>query len=234
MNVALVPVALVAGVLAFSTPCCLPMIPGFLSFVSGVAEDADPGRARAAALRAAMLFTAGFAVMFTALGLSAGLAGSMLLRHVPGLLRAMGIVIILLGIKMTLAIPTTRRRRTRASHGAGGAFLLGAAFGSGFIPAVGPALATVLAVSGDPATAVWGGVLLVVFSIGFGLPYIALAAGFHKLYRSVGWLQRRRRVVEGLGGMMLVGIGVLFLTGTWNTIFIPLYRELARLGWPPI
>jgi cytochrome c-type biogenesis protein len=234
-------VALVAGVISFSSPCCLPLIPGYLSYVSAL-PVADLGRreARAVTLRASLLFVAGFTVVFTVLGLSFAFVGAALLRNVPLIVRVSGVVIIAMGLAMmgVLRVPMLARERridlARVPRGPRSAFLLGMAFAFGWTPCIGPVLATILATAAATQTAAWGAVLLVSYSLGLGLPFVGLALGFHRARGSLEWLRRNGRRIEVLGGTMMVGVGALFVSGAWRSIFIPLQRSFARFGWPPI
>jgi cytochrome c-type biogenesis protein len=235
------PLAILAGVISFSSPCCLPLIPGYLSYVSGLpVSDLGRREARAVTVRAALLFVAGFTAVFTALGVSFTLVGGALLRNVPTIVRAGGVVIILMGLAMmgVLRIPFLYRERrldlTRIPSGPKAAFALGMAFAFGWVPCIGPVLATILATAAATQTVVWGAVLLILYSIGLGLPFIALALGFQHARGSLEWLKRHGRRIEIAGGVMLVGIGVLFVTGAWQQFFTPLQRYFARFGWPPI
>ncbi len=235
------PMALLAGVISFSSPCCLPLIPGYLSYVSGLpVSDLGRREARAVTLRAALLFVAGFTSVFTALGISFTLVGGALLQHVPTIVRVAGVVIILMGLAMmgVLRIPFLYRERrvdlTRIPSGPKAAFALGMAFAFGWAPCIGPVLATILATAATTQTVAWGAVLLILYSLGLGIPFIALALGFQRAKGSLEWLKRHGRRIEIAGGAMLVGIGVLFVTGAWRQFFIPLQRYFARFGWPPI
>jgi cytochrome c-type biogenesis protein len=235
------PLAVLAGVISFSSPCCLPLIPGYLSYVSGLpVSDLGRREARAVTLRAALLFVAGFTTVFTALGVSFTLVGGALLRNVPTIVRLAGVVIILMGLAMmgVLRIPFLYRERrvdlTRIPSGPKAAFALGMAFAFGWVPCIGPVLATILATAAATQTVAWGAVLLILYSIGLGLPFIALALGFQRAKGSLEWLKRHGRRIEIAGGAMLVGIGVLFVTGAWQQFFTPLQRYFARFGWPPI
>jgi cytochrome c-type biogenesis protein len=137
-----------------------------------------------------------------------------------------------------LRVPFLYRERrvdmTRIRRGPKGAFPLGMAFAFGWAPCIGPVLATILAAAAATQTVVWGGVLLVLYSLGLGIPFIALALGFSRARGSLAWLRRHGRHIEVLGGAMLVGVGILFASGAWRSFFIPLQRTFARLGWPPI
>jgi cytochrome c-type biogenesis protein len=233
--------AVLAGVLSFSSPCCLPLIPGYLSYVSAIPVS-DLGRleARRVTLRAALLFVAGFTVVFTLLGVSFAFAGAVLLRQVPLIVRISGGVIIVMGLAMMglLRIPLLHRERrfdmSRIPQGPGGAFALGMVFAFGWVPCIGPILATILATAAAAQTAAWGAVLLVLYSLGLGVPFVALALGFQRARGSLEWLRRHGRGIEVAGGALLVGVGVLFISGAWRTFFIPLQRYFARWGWPPI
>ncbi|HEX2063734.1 MAG TPA: cytochrome c biogenesis protein CcdA [Acidimicrobiales bacterium] len=233
--------AVLAGVLSFSSPCCLPLIPGYLSYVSAIPVS-ELGRveARRVTLRAALLFVAGFTVVFTLLGVSFAFAGAVLLRQLPLIVRMAGGVIIVMGLAMMglLRIPFLYRERrfdmSRIPQGPGGAFALGMAFAFGWVPCIGPILATILATAAAAQTAAWGAVLLVLYSLGLGVPFVALALGFQRARGSLEWLRRHGRGIEVAGGALLVGIGVLFVSGAWRTFFIPLQRYFARWGWPPI
>lgn len=108
------------------------------------------------------------------------------------------------------------------------------AFAFGWTPCVGPVLATVLALASASSTVVEGAVLLALYSLGLGLPFLALAVGFSRARTSLGWLRRHGRGIEMAGGVLLVAVGVLFVTGEWKTLFIPLQERFARLGWPPL
>ena len=235
------PLAVLAGVISFSSPCCLPLIPGYLSYMSGLpVSHLGQREARAVTLRAALLFVAGFTVVFTALGVSFTLVGGALLRHVPAILRVAGVVIIVMGLAMmgVLRIPLLYRERrvdlTRVPSGPRAAFPLGMAFAFGWAPCIGPVLATILATAAATQTVAWGAVLLMLYSLGLGIPFVALALGFQRARGSMDWLRRHGRRIEVAGGALLVGVGVLFVTGAWRQFFIPLQRYFARFGWPPV
>ncbi len=241
MPLLLPPLALLAGAISFTSPCCLPLIPGYLSYISGLPiSELGQREARALILRAALLFVAGFTLVFTALGVSFALVGSALLRNVPVIVKVAGVIIILMGLAMMglLRLPFLYRERRvdlgRIPSGPRAAFLLGMAFAFGWAPCIGPVLATILASAAATQTAAWGGVLLVFYSLGLGIPFVALALGFQRARGSLEWLKRHGRRIEILGGALLVGVGVLFVSGAWRSFFLPLQRYFARFGWPPI
>ena len=111
---------------------------------------------------------------------------------------------------------------------------MGMAFAAGWAPCIGPILATILATAAATGTVAWGAILLVLYSVGLGIPFVLLALGFSRAQRSLAWLRRRGRRIEVAGGALLVGVGVLFVSGRWGPMFRPLQRWFAELGWPPI
>ncbi len=233
--------AVVAGFVSFSSPCCLPLIPGYLSYVSSLpVSELDRRGARRVTLRAAMLFVAGFTTVFTLLGIGATLLGSALLRNQDTLVRWFGVVIIVLGLSTmgVLRIPLLLRERrldlARVPRGPAWAFPMGMAFAAGWAPCIGPVLATILATAAVAGSAWWGALLLALYSVGLGIPFVLLALGFSRAQGTLGWLKRHGRAVEAVGGTLLVGVGVLFVSGRWEPLFRPLQRWFAELGWPPI
>ena len=156
-------------------------------------------------------------------------------------MRVFGVVIIGLGLSTigVLRLPFLQREKrvdmARVPRGAAWAFPLGMAFAAGWAPCIGPVLATILATAAvSNGGAVWGGVLLLLYSAGLGVPFVLLALGFNKATRSMAWLRRNGRRIEIAGGLLLVAVGLLFVTGRWQGFFVPLQRWFARLGWPPV
>lgn len=234
-------VAVVAGVVSFSSPCCLPLLPGYLAYISALpVAGLSPRAAHRVTIRAAVLFVAGFTTVFAMLGAASGLAGAWLLANLDRLVQIAGVGIILLGLasigvfRAPFLLREHRIDLGRVPRGPRGAFPLGMAFAAGWTPCIGPVLATILTTAAVSGTATWGAFLLVCYSIGLGLPFIGLAVGFDRLRGSVSFLRRHGRQIEVVGGVLMVAIGVLFLTGRWQQLFRPLQREFARLGWPPI
>lgn len=234
-------VAVVAGAISFSSPCCLPLIPGYLSYMSALpVAELGQREARAVTLRASLLFVAGFTTVFTAFGVSVTLVGTVVLRNLPAIIRASGVLIVILGLAMmgVLRIPLLYRERrfdmARIPTGPRSAFPLGMAFAAGWTPCIGPVLATILATAAATGTVWWGAILLVLYSLGLGLPFIGLALGFQRARGSLEWLRRHGRQVEMLGGLLLVGVGILFISGAWRSFFLPLQRRFAEWGWPPV
>lgn len=232
--------AVAAGVISFSSPCCLPLIPSYLSYVTALPVSGLGAReVRALTLRTSLMFVAGFTVVFTALGASFAFVGSVLLASVPVIVRIAGVGIVLMGLGMAgvLRMPLLLREwspfRQRGPRQRS-AFPLGMAFAFGWVPCIGPVLATILATAASTQTAPWGAALLALYSLGLGIPFIALGVGFQKLRGSVDWLRRHARGIEVTGGILMVTVGTLFATGTWRTFFIPLQSAFARFGWPPI
>lgn len=241
MDLALPFLAIVAGFVSISSPCVLPLIPGYISYITALPlTELGTVKAKRTALRASLLFVAGFTVVFTALGAGFALVGSVLLRNADTITRVAGLGIIAMGAAMIgwLRLPGFYRERRfdlgRVARGPGSAFGLGMAFGFGWTPCIGPVLGTILAVAGATQTAGWGAVLLMLYSVGLGIPFVLAAVWFEKARSTLDWLRRNGRRIEVAGGTMLMVVGVLFTTGIWESIFIPLQRTFARLGWPPI
>lgn len=232
--------ALVAGFLSFSSPCCLPLMPGYVSYVSGVAGGAGGVAVRRRALGSGVLFVIGFASIFTLLGVSASALGTVLLQHRASLIRVAGVVVIVLGLVSVgaIRIPILDRERRvdlrRVRPGPGGALPLGMAFALGWTPCIGPVLAGILAVAASAASVARGATLMLAYSLGLGIPFLALAYGIGHGGRVTAWLRRHGRGIEVAGGFLLVSMGVLMITGAWLQLFTPILRLFSGSGWPPV
>ena len=230
----LAPLALLAGVLTFSSPCTLPLVPGYLGYLSGV------GAGRGRTMGTAALFVTGFALVFTALGAGASSLGSLLVEHRPLLDRAAGVVIVLLGlfvlglVRPRFLLREGRPLLERVRPGPAGALLLGMGFAFGWTPCIGPVLSSILVLAGDQGTATAGAVLLLLYSLGLGLPFLG-AALFLDRFRSVsGWLGRHAAAINATAGGLLVTMGSLVFLGQLTQALAPALELYARLRWPPI
>jgi len=233
--------AVAAGVISFSSPCCVPLVPSYLSFLSGLpVSELGSDQERRVTLRAALLFVSGFTVVFTVLGASSAVVGAVLIRNLPTITRVAGVFIIVLGLVTVgvVRVPWLQRERRvdlgRFARGPRSAFPVGMAFAFGWVPCIGPVLASLLTLAAATETVAWGALLLAFYALGLGVPFVLLALGWQRARGSLAWLQRNSRRVEIVGGVLLIGVGILFVTGTWLRLFIPLQREFARLGWPPV
>jgi len=242
---ALMSLALVAGALSFSSPCVLPLLPGYVSYVSGLAGEpagASPvsTSTRRRVRMGAGLFVGGFATVFTVLGATASALGLLLRQNLPVITAVGGSAIVVLGLAMTGVLRIGRLRGevrfdlSRAGRGPAGAFSLGALFAFGWTPCVGPVLATVLAAAAGTADPGRGILLLLAYSVGLGLPFVVLADGVACGRNRFAWLRRHTRRIEIAGGIALVVTGVLMITGGWTVLMSGMLASYARVGWPPI
>lgn len=232
------PLAVTAGALSFTSPCCLPLLPGYLAYLTGATGSEAVGRRTR--LRAALLFVAGFSTVFTTLGVAVAVAGARIARHLPNIGRASGLVLVVAGLVMVgvVRVPVVAQRERRpwltaAASSPRGGFILGAAFAAGWSPCIGPVLASILAVSARTQTAPWGAALLLLYSAGLGLPFLALAAGADRP-RWLPFLRSHAVGLERAGGALLASVGVLLVTGAWDRLLQPMQRTLADLQWPPV
>ena len=228
--------AFLAGLVSFSSPCCLPLLPGYVAYLGG-AGPASPRRTMAAA----GLFVLGFGATFTALGASASWLGAGLLANQPVLLRAAGLLVAAMGAATMLGagIPgLSGERRLVALHrvprGPVFAAPLGAAFALGWTPCVGPVLAGLLATAAASRTAAVGAGLLAVYAAGLAVPFLLLAWAVTRGRAGVGLARRHHQTLARLGGALLVVVGLAMAAGAWTRLFAPLVRLFVRSGWPPI
>ncbi|MEN5073030.1 cytochrome c biogenesis protein CcdA [Isoptericola cucumis] len=223
------PVALIAGLVSFASPCVLPLVPGYVGYVSGMAA-AQAGPSTGGATRAAPgrrkvvagvgLFVLGFTVVFVALMAAAGALGGYLVRWEDLIMRVLGVVVILLGLGFIGMVPFLQREaRLHLSPRAGlwGAPLLGVVFGLGWTPCIGPTLAAVQALSLDEASAGRGIALGIAYCLGLGVPFLLVALGLQSSQRMLGFLRRHRLVIQRAGGGLLVLVGLALVTGLWAT-----------------
>lgn len=224
-----VPIALLAGLISFASPCILPLVPGYIAYVGGVAGS-DGQRSRRRVVIGVSLFILGFALVFIAYGAAFGSLGSWLLRWQDTISRVMGIILILLGIVFIGALPRLQRSiRLPISPkvGIAGAPLLGIVFGLGWTPCLGPTLAAISALSLGSGTLLRGTALAVFYCIGLGIPFLLVALGFQWAATAIGWLKRHIRAINLAGGAALIIIGLLMVTGLWT---LWLYQLQALIG----
>ncbi len=241
MNGVLLPfAAIAAGVVSASSPCVLPVLPGYIAAVSSNDTD-DSGPHPRARIVGAFGFVAGFTIVFTVLGATASALGGLLYERLETALRVAGVVLIVFGLH-TLGVvrwyALAGERRPVAMHlvgrGPRRAVALGAAFALGWTPCIGPILATILTKAAEDSSLLEGMLLLLLYSIGLGLPFIAIAIWFEKSQRPRQWMMRRSLLLQRIGGATMVAVGIGYVSGVWATIFTGLQGWLARTGWPPI
>ncbi|HKE97570.1 MAG TPA: cytochrome c biogenesis protein CcdA [Actinomycetes bacterium] len=226
-------VAVAAGFVSFASPCVLPLVPGYLSYISGLTgqdlEQAGEGVRRRGVGRVVLgagLFVVGFAVIFVAFGAAVGALTGWLIRYRDTITRVAGVLVILLGlflagfVKLPWLYRERRLRGDRLPRGLVGALPLGMVFGLGWTPCIGPTLSAILGLAAVSGGAARGAALLFAYSLGLGIPFLVAALGFRG---ALGWipsLRRRFRVLELAGGGLLVVIGLLLVTGLWADFLI--------------
>lgn len=216
------PLAVLAGLVSFFSPCVLPLVPGYLSYVTGV-TGTDLAQARRGRMAAgAALFVLGFTAVFVSGGALFGFSGQSLLEHRELLNRVLGVLMVLMGLLFMGLMPWITQREfrfhKRPSTGLVGAPLLGVLFGVGWTPCVGPTLAAVNALAISEASAGRGALLTFAYCLGLGAPFIVAAVAFRKALGAFGWVKRHYAWVMRIGGGMMILTGVLLLTGAWDVL----------------
>ena len=212
------PIALLAGLLSFLSPCILPLVPGYLGYVGGLSGTGG-SRDRSRLVIGVSLFVLGFTLVFVATNAAFGAVGTWLVIYGDTITRFAGVLVILLGLVFIGQFTFMQRQlkpKWMPATGLAGAPLLGILFGLGWTPCLGPTLAAITAISLSGGSAWQGVVLGVVYSLGLGIPFILVAFGFGWVATSVAWIKKRIRIVNIVGGALLVIIGVLMVTGLWS------------------
>jgi cytochrome c-type biogenesis protein len=261
------PVAAAAGLISFLSPCVLPLVPGYLSYVAGLsgreleegvaarpadvpaagggtetlvrpATVAQPVRGRVVA--GAGLFVLGFTVVFVAYGALFGTLGSTLRIHQRGIEQVLGALTVVLGLafagvfsKLPLANREWRLHRMPA-RGLLGAPLLGVLFGVGWTPCIGPTLVAVQGLALNSATAARGATLSAAYCVGLGVPFLLVAIGIRRGLGALAVVRRHTRAVTMVGGVLLVVVGLLEFTGTWNDLVLALRDFVPGFGETPL
>lgn len=227
--------AFAAGIVSFASPCVLPLAPGYLSYVTGLTgaeiagEERGDGRGtttlavKSKVLLGSVLFVLGFSVVFVSYGLLFGGLGSLLLEYQAVISRVLGVIVIVMGLSFMGVIPGMQREwrmHRMPSYSVWGAPALGVLFGLGWTPCIGPALTAVQSLAFTEASAARGALLSFVYCLGLGLPFILLGLLFRQAAGTLAWVRRHYVWIMRIGGGLLVAIGILLVTGVWDSITI--------------
>jgi cytochrome c-type biogenesis protein len=271
-----IPVAAAAGAVTFLSPCCLPLVPGYLAYITGISgsdasadggavatadADADLSAAGAAggvttrartsaaaptqpprgrAVAGALLFVLGFSAVFSLIGLAAGGVGELLKTHTDGITQVLGGVTILLGLLFFGAFDRFMfagrifKPSFTPRAGLAGAPVLGVMFGIGWSPCIGPTLGVVMALSLQSGTAARGAFLCFIYGLGLGVPFLIVAVIFQRMVGVLGFFKRNARMVSRIGGVLLVIVGVLEVSGAWTAAIIWLKDHWFNSYIPPL
>ena len=214
-----IPVALVAGLVSFFSPCVIPLLPGYLSYATGLSGADLENARRGRMLAGAILFVLGFSAVYVVVGFTAGSFGTWLIRSRTQLEMVLGVVMILLGLAFAGLVPFLQRDvriHTVPAVGLAAAPVLGFLFGLGWTPCIGPTLSAVQALALHEGTATRGAVLSVAYSLGLGIPFLVAGLAFRRTLGAVKWVRRHQVWVTRIGGMMLIVVGLLLVTGLWD------------------
>ncbi|RLP75666.1 cytochrome c biogenesis protein CcdA [Mycetocola tolaasinivorans] len=230
------PLALLAGLVSFASPCVLPLVPGYLAYVGGMAPQGgeNPRRERSRLLLGVVLFVLGFTLVFVLMSIIAGAAGVFLVEWSGIITRVLGVVIIIMGVAFVGQVSFLQREWKPAwtpATGLVGAPLLGIVFAVGWVPCLGPTLTAILSLGYNSGTVGRAVILAIAYCIGLGLPFILVAFGFGWMAGATSFLKRHIRVINLAGGVLLVLIGILMVTGLWGALMSSLGSVIA--GFDP-
>ena len=237
-------IAALAGFVSFASPCVLPLVPGYFGYLGSAVAPVEPSFApargttaqRRRLLLGVLLFIAGFSIVFVTVTVLGGVFGQVFLAYADIATRILGVVVIVMGLAFVgvfRKMQRTVRPRFRSRLGLAGAPLLGLALGIGWTPCIGPTLAAIISVSwnlGDPVRA---GMLGVAYSLGLGIPFLLLALGLGWATRSMSFLRRHIRAINIAGGVVLVVLGLLMVSGLWTRLMSSLQGVMANVQ-PPL
>jgi cytochrome c-type biogenesis protein len=256
-----IPVAALAGLVSFLSPCVLPLVPAYLSYVTGLSaadlaaerptvsdgpgaavaieavrkSDVGGGHRRSRVLLGSLLFVGGFSAVFILFGAFFGFAGAHLDAHAVAIDRVAGGVALVMGAAFMGWIPGFAREvrfHRLPAVGIAGAPFLGAAFGVGWTPCTGPTLAVVLTLAGSSATAGRGALLTAAYCAGLGIPFVLAGLGFRRALGAFAVVKRHYGLVVRGGGLLLIVVGILLVTGEWTTLSIDLRDALPTYTSP--
>jgi cytochrome c-type biogenesis protein len=247
---AAIPIAVFAGLVSFASPCVLPLVPGYLGYLSGMSAvsqqsvavgqvgvlrstPATPPR-RGRLVAGVALFVLGFSSVFIAIGFVTGSLGILIVQWSDRITMIAGVLIIALGLAFVGLVPALSvERKPHIAPRAGllGAPVLGFSFGLGWTPCIGPTLGAIVALSVSEASAARGAILATAYSIGLGLPFLAIALGMERSKRVTDWLRRHRLAVQRFGGGLLMALGLAMVTGLWGTLSSRMQWLFAQ--WSP-